>query len=289
MESMKFKSLLIGVVIVLTVGVGAALSVGSQADRWVWDLAPKIQGYVPDPKDVGFYYPLPEVVEFTSPYGYRTHPLYGDRRLHAGLDLGAPEGMPVLAAHAGYVTYANWSDGYGQLITLEYADGKYETRYAHLSEIFVKEGETVRPRQVIGKVGSTGGATGPHLHFELRRKAGKDFVAVDPAAQIKAVEAYVSVRPSDLVMQKSGPQVASKSSENHPSSSPLWQAPALNSNSQQANQNTESPVAHSDNSLPENGNEPNETDRFGSVLGSSSASDGISLTFDPEHFPIAPR
>jgi murein DD-endopeptidase MepM/ murein hydrolase activator NlpD len=194
---MKLRSLLIGVAAMVLVGAGAAWSVGSNPDQWIWNLAPKGGNYTPDPKDTNFYYPLPQVVEFTSPFGWRTHPLYGDRRLHSGADLGAPEGMLALSAHAGYVRYADWGDGYGNMVIVEYADGKYQTVYAHLSEILVRDGEAVRPRQVIGKVGATGGVTGPHLHFELRKKTGGDFEAIDPMAQLKAVESYVAVRPAD--------------------------------------------------------------------------------------------
>lgn len=195
---MKFKYLLLGIGAMLMITIGSHWSVSSQPQNWMGQLAPKIANYKPDPSDTNFYYPLPEVVEVTSPFGWRTHPIYGDRRLHSGEDLGAPEGMPVLSAHSGYVRYADWGDGYGNMIIVEYADGKYQTLYAHLSEILVKEGEAVRARQVIGKVGATGGVTGAHLHFELLKKSASDFEAIDPAAQIKAVEAYVAVKPAEL-------------------------------------------------------------------------------------------
>lgn len=231
---MRLKPLFIGILAVL-LGSGTAWSVGSNNGRWAWELAPKVAGYVPDPKDVNFYYPLPEVEEVTSPYGYRVHPIYGDRRLHSGTDLGAPEGMPVLAAHAGYVKYADWGDGYGKMIILEYADGKYQTYYAHLSEILVKEGDAIRPRQVIGKVGSTGGVTGPHLHFELRRRESDDFAAIDPTGQIKAVEAFVAVRPPDFTPANPSATGASKPVASQPADlNAPWQAPALKDNPQPA-------------------------------------------------------
>lgn len=240
---MKLKPLLIGIGAVLLVGVSAAWSVGTQSGKWVWDLAPKTSGYVPDPKDINFYYPLPEVVETTSPFGYRIHPLYGSRRLHSGMDLGAPEGMPVLSAHSGYVRYADWGDGYGKMVIVEYADGKYQTLYAHLSEILVRDGEAVRPRQVIGKVGSTGGVTGPHLHFELLRKEGGDFTAIDPAAQVKAVEAYVAVRPPDPANPQKETQVATKASEPAQEKTQPWEAPALSDRPPQANVAAQPPIA----------------------------------------------
>ncbi len=194
---MKFKYLLLGIGAMLLILIGSHWSVSSHPQNWMWQLAPKIANYKPDPNDTNFYYPLPEVVEVTSPFGWRTHPIYGDRRLHSGEDLGAPEGMPVLSAHSGYVRYADWGDGYGNMIIVEYADGKYQTLYAHLSEILVQDGEAVRARQVIGKVGSTGGVTGAHLHFELLHKSGSDFEPISPSAQIKAVEAYVAAKPDD--------------------------------------------------------------------------------------------
>ncbi len=194
---MKFKYLLLGIGATVLIIIGSHWRVNSNPQNWMWQLAPKIANYKPDPKDTNFYYPLPEVVEVTSPFGWRTHPIYGDRRLHSGEDLGAPEGMPVLSAHSGYVRYADWGDGYGNMIIVEYADGKYQTLYAHLSEILVQDGDAVRARQVIGKVGSTGGVTGAHLHFELLHKSGSDFEPVSPSAQLKAVEAYVAAKPAE--------------------------------------------------------------------------------------------
>ncbi|PZV17623.1 MAG: hypothetical protein DCF22_03145 [Leptolyngbya sp.] len=250
---MKFKYLFLGISALLMITIGSHFSVSSQPQNWMWQLAPKIANYKPDPSDTNFYYPLPEVVEVTSPFGWRTHPIYGDRRLHSGEDLGAPEGMPVLSAHSGYVRYADWGDGYGNMIIVEYADGKYQTLYAHLSEILVKEGEAVRARQVIGKVGATGGVTGAHLHFELLKKSTGDFEAIDPAAQIKAVEAYVAVKPNETghnpndtsqtqVVQPSSPQASTEppiaTSEVPPdtnqttvaSSVPIYEAPGLQAN-----------------------------------------------------------
>ncbi|MBM0743893.1 M23 family metallopeptidase [Phormidium sp. CLA17] len=194
---MKFKYLFLSIGALLMILIGSHWSVSSKPQNWMWQLAPKIANYKPDPNDTKFYYPLPEVVEVTSPFGWRTHPIYGDRRLHSGEDLGAPEGLPVLSAHSGYVRYADWGDGYGNMIIVEYADGKYQTLYAHLSEISVQEGEAVQARQVIGKVGATGGVTGAHLHFELLKKVGDSFEPIDPTAQIKAVEAYVAVKPDE--------------------------------------------------------------------------------------------
>ena len=87
---------------------------------------------------------------------------------HRAIDIGAPIGTAITASDGGYVSFTGWTDiGYGYLIVLDHANG-YQTYYAHLSQIFVNEGETVNAGQVIGAMGSTGNSTGPHLHFEIR-------------------------------------------------------------------------------------------------------------------------
>ncbi len=103
----------------------------------------------------------------SSRFGYRTHPIYGDRRLHAGLDYAAPTGTPITAAGGGTVLYAGWRGGYGNTVIVDHG-GALATLYAHLSAIAVREGATVNRGQVVGSVGATGLATGPHLHFEVR-------------------------------------------------------------------------------------------------------------------------
>lgn len=152
--------------------------------------------FVPDPADKAFYYPLGKVVPVTSPFGWRVHPISGARRFHAGTDLAADMGDPVLAAHSGWVRFAGQKGGYGNCIELEYADGKYRTLYGHLSEILVHEGDAIPARSVIGRVGSTGASTGPHLHFELRQQQGNDWVAIDAGTQLKAVEPYYAAVPT---------------------------------------------------------------------------------------------
>ena len=87
---------------------------------------------------------------------------------HRALDVGAPTGSAVLAADGGFISFAGWTDvGYGYLIVIDHANG-FATYYAHLSNIYVAEGQAVERGQVIGAVGSTGWSTGPHLHFEVR-------------------------------------------------------------------------------------------------------------------------
>jgi murein DD-endopeptidase MepM/ murein hydrolase activator NlpD len=87
---------------------------------------------------------------------------------HRAIDIGAPIGSALLATDGGFVSFAGWTDiGYGYLIVIDHANG-FATYYAHLSNIYVFEGQAVERGQVIGAVGSTGWSTGPHLHFEVR-------------------------------------------------------------------------------------------------------------------------
>lgn len=103
----------------------------------------------------------------TSGYGYRRHPLTGQVRAHAGVDLAARIGTAILASSAGRVRHAGWRGGYGLLVEVEHAGG-LTTRYAHLSRIAVVPGQAIAKGTLIGLVGSTGQSTGPHLHYEVR-------------------------------------------------------------------------------------------------------------------------
>ena len=103
-----------------------------------------------------------------SAYGWRIHPIWGDRRFHAGEDIGAPMGTPILAADSGLVTVIpDNGNGYGNYIMINHGGGRV-TLYAHMSGFAVSNGATVTQGQTIGYVGSTGNSTGPHLHFETR-------------------------------------------------------------------------------------------------------------------------
>ncbi|WP_051962825.1 peptidoglycan DD-metalloendopeptidase family protein [Mesoaciditoga lauensis] len=106
--------------------------------------------------------------EITSPYGWRINPITHKKEFHAGVDIGAPEGTPVFSAIRGVVTYAGWYGGYGNMIQI--FDGHMLTRYGHLSKIDCYVGEHVKQGMLIGRIGSTGLSTGPHLHFEIRIK-----------------------------------------------------------------------------------------------------------------------
>lgn len=105
----------------------------------------------------------------SSGYGNRVDPIYGSSKFHAGLDFAASEGTDVFATGEGKVETADWRTGYGNCIDINHGYN-YLTRYAHLSEILVKPGDQVKRGQLIGKVGSTGKSTGPHLHYEVRYK-----------------------------------------------------------------------------------------------------------------------
>ena len=100
-------------------------------------------------------------------YGKRRHPITGETQFHAGIDLVAPWGTPVLSVKEGTVAHAGWKGGYGKLVIINHPNGM-SSYYGHLTEMFVKEGDTVTEGQLVGKVGATGDVTGPHLHFELR-------------------------------------------------------------------------------------------------------------------------
>lgn len=102
----------------------------------------------------------------TDGFGWRTHPITGEQQYHAGIDIGAGEGTPVLAAGAGEVVQAGWNGGYGNSVTLDHGNG-LETLYGHLSSVLVSVGQMVSQLEKIGLVGSTGNSTGPHLHFEI--------------------------------------------------------------------------------------------------------------------------
>ncbi len=116
----------------------------------------------------------------SSGFGWRLHPILGSWLMHAGRDLAAPEGTPVVAALSGRVVSSGLAGGYGLAVEIEHDRPRRRTLYGHLSELYVKEGEMVRQGEVIGRVGSTGLSTGPHLHFELRQPASGGWVAVDP-------------------------------------------------------------------------------------------------------------
>ncbi|MFQ3629072.1 MAG: peptidoglycan DD-metalloendopeptidase family protein [Cyanobacteriota bacterium] len=124
-------------------------------------------------------FPLSIPAAISSAFGWRVHPVTGDARFHYGTDLAAPTGTPVLAAFSGRVETADYLRGYGLTVVLNHNGGREQTLYAHMSELFVRPGQTVEQGEVIGRVGSTGLSTGPHLHFEFRELTPQGWVALD--------------------------------------------------------------------------------------------------------------
>ncbi|RUW20710.1 M23 family metallopeptidase [Mesorhizobium sp. M4B.F.Ca.ET.215.01.1.1] len=111
----------------------------------------------------------------TSPFGVRTDPILGTAALHSGMDFRAPMGMPAKVTAPGVVTKAGWNGGYGRMVEVDHGNG-FATRYGHLSEIDVTVGQKLAAGDIIGKTGSSGRSTGPHLHYEVRHNGD----AVDP-------------------------------------------------------------------------------------------------------------
>lgn len=100
-------------------------------------------------------------------FGHRSDPFSGEGAFHAGVDITAPTGTPIKAAADGVVTHAEWSNGYGKLVVISHGNG-IESWYAHLSKFDVMAGQEIRQGEILGRVGSTGRVTAPHLHYEVR-------------------------------------------------------------------------------------------------------------------------
>jgi murein DD-endopeptidase MepM/ murein hydrolase activator NlpD len=114
--------------------------------------------------------------DVTSAFGWRRDPVTGAARFHRGVDIRAAYGQDVPAAAGGRVVISGSQGSYGTTVVVEHADGS-KTRYAHLSVALVREGQSVQAGQLVGRAGSTGRATGPHVHFEV---IGPDGNPVDP-------------------------------------------------------------------------------------------------------------
>ncbi len=112
----------------------------------------------------------------SSPFGWRIHPILGYAKFHNGIDFAAEAGTPIYAADTGTVIVAEWYGGYGYTVIIAHGND-LTTLYAHCSELYVQAGQVVQKGEVIAAVGSTGFATGPHLHFEVRLRGEP----IDPA------------------------------------------------------------------------------------------------------------
>ncbi len=137
-------------------------------------------------------FPLSVPAPISSVFGWRLHPIANSWRFHSGTDLAADQGTPVVAALSGQVSTADFVGGYGLTVVIDHVGGQSETLYGHLSEIFVRPGQVVRQGEVIGRVGSTGNSTGPHLHFEVRQfDPNSGWVAVDPGRYLEGAVAQL--------------------------------------------------------------------------------------------------
>lgn len=135
----------------------------------------------------------------SSPYGKRA------RGFHKGIDLAAKRGTAVHAAAGGRVVKAGWSNGYGNLIVIDHG-GSTTTRYAHLQNFVVRKGNRVVPGQPIGLVGSTGNASGPHLHFEVLQRGRQ----VNPAKYVRFGRSLQRAVPYPVTPALPIPQVPEK-------------------------------------------------------------------------------
>jgi len=131
-----------------------------EEDLHAYEAVLRVRGYTP--------YVWPVVGKLESGFGGRRNPFGGNSyEFHTGQDIDAPLGAPVIAGATGDVTFVGWQNGYGQLVVIDHGGG-LTTRYGHLSQISVSQGTTVTRGELVGKVGSTGRSTGPHLHYEVR-------------------------------------------------------------------------------------------------------------------------
>lgn len=104
----------------------------------------------------------------SSHFGMRIHPVFRRARFHSGVDYAAPTGTPILAASNATVTFKGWQNGYGRTVTLQHDDQRYSSLYAHMSDFAdIKVGDTIKQGTIIGYIGQSGTATGPHLHYEV--------------------------------------------------------------------------------------------------------------------------
>ncbi|MEE3717823.1 M23 family metallopeptidase [Tumidithrix elongata RA019] len=138
---------------------------------------------VPSNGDKRMLFPLSIPAIISSSFGYRVHPITQAVKFHQGTDIAAAEGTPVVAAYSGKVEISGWLGGYGLAVVISHGD-THETRYAHLSEVFVKPGQVVKQGTVIGLVGTTGFSTGPHLHFELWERIRGEWTVMDPTPHL---------------------------------------------------------------------------------------------------------
>jgi len=180
----------------LYAGLGLVAASGLQLVRWTangrneWINAADVRR--PAPSASGLI--MPAAGPITSYFGYRYHPILHFTRFHAGVDIGAGWGSPIVAAGDGRVVGAGWGGGYGREVEIAHGGG-ITSIYGHMSEILAQPGSFVRAGQLIGYVGSSGLSTGPHLHFEVRQ-GGQ---AINPLAVRFASAPMVDTHLGDAV------------------------------------------------------------------------------------------
>lgn len=144
----------------------------AQADRYA-----RLFAHIPVRK------PITGAIDVSSPFGVRSDPFVGRPAMHTGMDMRGDTGDPVRATAAGTVVTAGWNGGYGKMVEIDHGN-RFSTRYGHLSAIDVRVGQKVRIGDIVGRIGSTGRSTGPHLHYETRINDE----AVNPTRFLKAGE-----------------------------------------------------------------------------------------------------
>ena len=142
-------------------------------------------------------YPLAVPATEVDLYGWRYSDTRKAWRMHAGQDLAGPEGTPVLAMLPGHVVLVEMLDGYGLTVVLDHGRG-WQTLYAHLLDSAVQPGDFLPAASVLGRLGQTGRASGPHLHVELRRRLGDRMMALDPTPLLEQATRLLPVAPPEL-------------------------------------------------------------------------------------------
>ena len=133
------------------------MQLSTNSDRPVWDWLANTTPSI-----------WPTKGRLSSSFGNRKDPFQGTDGFHAGVDITAPQGTPIVAAADGIVTHSGWFSRYGKQVILDHGDTGLTTSYAHMSKFYVHPGQMVRRGEVIGQVGQTGKSTSPHLHYEVR-------------------------------------------------------------------------------------------------------------------------
>jgi murein DD-endopeptidase MepM/ murein hydrolase activator NlpD len=142
-------------------------------------LKKELLGKINESSQVNRNLTMPAIGRITSKFGTREHPITHKMSHHDGIDISLKEGTPIKASMGGKVIFSGEKSGYGNVIIVK--SGDYETIYGHCSELLFNKGDNIKKGEKIALSGNTGVSTGPHLHFEIRKK-GK---AIDPFTLIK--------------------------------------------------------------------------------------------------------